>query len=285
MVGLGSREGVARVIAGGGAHEGSVSYVVSNCMEKQDFLIQNPVLTGRDRAYDLIVNLMHKHGWPLPTAGGRCCGTTELARSTRKKLDVPGDQYGHEIKRLEIVAQRHARHKFALVFENANIPFYVTEKLFLAFQAGVVPIYYGTRDVFRLFNREAFIYMDMEGPRPALDEIARAMEDQEVYNKYLRASLLPPGSDSYYMSFSPSLGGGRLRDDIRTELGLHSVAECGGREYLTVPDFKETRARARKTKWALLEERRRNTAAGAGAGTGVQRPRPQVAQRHASWGR
>eukprot|EP01062_Namystynia_karyoxenos_P080832 TRINITY_DN8775_c0_g1_i1.p1 TRINITY_DN8775_c0_g1~~TRINITY_DN8775_c0_g1_i1.p1 ORF type:complete len:495 (+),score=153.70 TRINITY_DN8775_c0_g1_i1:179-1486(+) len=53
---------------------------------------------------------------------------------------------------------------FALAFENSNSPQWVTERIVSAFMAGTVPIYWGTRDVFRYFNPRAMIYANDLSP-------------------------------------------------------------------------------------------------------------------------
>ena len=50
------------------------------------------------------------------------------------------------------------------VGENSNVAGYVTEKIANAFMGSTVPIYYGTRDIFKLFNKDAFIYYDVRHP-------------------------------------------------------------------------------------------------------------------------
>jgi hypothetical protein len=44
--------------------------------------------------------------------------------------------------------------------ENWNKNEYITEKILNAFMAGGIPYYYGTAEVFNIFNRKSFIYYD-----------------------------------------------------------------------------------------------------------------------------
>lgn len=46
------------------------------------------------------------------------------------------------------------KYRFALVMENAKTKGYLTEKIANAFLAGSIPIYYGTEEVFDVFNRK-----------------------------------------------------------------------------------------------------------------------------------
>ena len=55
------------------------------------------------------------------------------------------------------VISHYSKYKFAVVFENAIVPGYVTEKLLLARLAGTIPVYYGTAVVHEFINSDAFI--------------------------------------------------------------------------------------------------------------------------------
>ena len=61
--------------------------------------------------------------------------------------------------------------RFTLSMDKVRTPGYISEKIVAAFVANTVPIYYGTTEVFKLFNKDAFIYYDIANPQPALDRI------------------------------------------------------------------------------------------------------------------
>ena len=42
--------------------------------------------------------------------------------------------------------------------ESKAMPGYITEKILAVFLAGAIPIYWGTEEVFGIFNRKAFIF-------------------------------------------------------------------------------------------------------------------------------
>ena len=94
------------------------------------------------------------------------------------------------------------RYKYCLVMENTNSAGYVTEKLMLALLGGCLPIYYCSReDVYKIFRNDAFIYMDIDDPEPALDEIRRLENDPAEYLRRTDRSLpllkSTPGARSY----------------------------------------------------------------------------------------
>lgn len=46
---------------------------------------------------------------------------------------------------------------------------YISEKFLLAFVSGCIPIYFGTSDVSDIFNRDAFVYFDVNSPQSAVE--------------------------------------------------------------------------------------------------------------------
>ncbi|EED90150.1 THAPSDRAFT_269403, partial [Thalassiosira pseudonana CCMP1335] len=55
-------------------------------------------------------------------------------------------------------AELFSHYRYALVMENTEVEGYVSEKILDAFLSGTVPIYFGSRFVFNVFNPRAFIY-------------------------------------------------------------------------------------------------------------------------------
>jgi len=95
-------------------------------------------------------------------------------------------------------------YRFCLVMENTKRSGYISEKILLAFVGGCVPIYYGTRDVFDVFNPKAFVYYDVENPDKALTEIVRLENDRKAYEQILREPILREGNRTIQQYFSLS---------------------------------------------------------------------------------
>ncbi len=116
-------------------------------------------------------------------------------------------------------------YRFCLVLENAVKPFYVTEKLVMAFMAGCVPIWYGTTDVWDIFQKEAFLYVDAQNPK-CVQELVRKVryleENATAYNEMFQYPILAHGNATLekYFSLDDSIGNGRLKHEIRTMMGL-----------------------------------------------------------------
>lgn len=171
-----------------------LTYVSSRC------------LPHRERAYDVMVDFAAQHGFKRPVAFGNCHGSHP---ETAEKSGETGS--GHKFDGSVAHMNRNAR--FVLVMENSDVDFYVTEKILHAFLAGCVPIYWGTRTIFRIFNPKAFVFFDMDDPQPALDHVARLETDPDLYLAMLREPVLRDGDATLdaFFSLAPDVGRGSLR--------------------------------------------------------------------------
>jgi hypothetical protein len=114
-------------------------------------------------------------------------------------------------------------YKYCLVMENKAQSGYITEKIIMAFLGGCIPIYYGTEEVFDLFNPEAFVFYDINNPKPALEKMRLLEEDPEAYRKVFEKPILRDGSVTIEKFFSLSdaaPGNPVLKSRIRTMMGL-----------------------------------------------------------------
>ena len=104
------------------------------------------------------------------------------------------------------------------------MPAYVTEKILMAFLGGCIPIYYGSELVFDIFNRDSFVYYDIENSQPAIDPVHKLEENPSEYSKMLRKPILAYGDETVaeFFSFSDDIGVGRLKTKIRNKLKLGS---------------------------------------------------------------
>jgi len=112
-------------------------------------------------------------------------------------------------------------YRFALVMENRKHTGYMTEKIINAFTGGAIPIYYGTIEVFDIFHRDAFVYYDIDNPRPALDRIAYLDGNQTAYNEIIKGPILKNGEETIrkYFSWNDELGNGEMKWVIRDFIG------------------------------------------------------------------
>lgn len=79
-------------------------------------------------------------------------------------------------------------HKFYLALENSDCPYYSTEKLFRAYETGLIPIILGSRETAPLFvpNQHSAIYMqDYNTMKDLADRLQEINEDDALFESYL----------------------------------------------------------------------------------------------------
>ena len=173
----------------------------------------------REKAFDSIITATLSN-LPQPLArsemahkGGKCWGYLKNASLVREtQWPSPRSGWGKNYK-----MYRHYR--FCFVPDKRYTPGYVTEKIVEAFWAGCIPIYYGTEEVFDIFNRHAFIYYNMSDPQPSLDQIAHLQSNQMAYNHMLDQPILANGTatiERFFLLKGDGIGKqGSLKQKIR----------------------------------------------------------------------
>jgi hypothetical protein len=91
--------------------------------------------------------------------------------------------------------------------ENAAEPGYISEKLFVAFVCGVVPVYWGTKDVFDVFNRDAFLFWNDEDPQQTIRQLQYLDSNRTAYRDMLAKPFLADGQETVDKYFSYGVGG------------------------------------------------------------------------------
>ena len=113
-------------------------------------------------------------------------------------------------------------YRFALVMENKQHPGYITEKIFNAFIGGAIPIWYGTTEIFNIFNSEAFVFYDIHDPEKSL-KLVRYLEQNLTAQQEMREKpILRNGFETLqtYFSLRDDVGGGVLKGRIRSMMSL-----------------------------------------------------------------
>jgi hypothetical protein len=91
----------------------------------------------------------------------------------------------------------YSKYQFCLVMENTVTEGYLTEKIFLAYLGGCVPIYWGTHEVFQIFHPDSFIFYDIHNPELALSELTWLSSNVTAYQAKVRAPILVNGTDTW----------------------------------------------------------------------------------------
>lgn len=106
----------------------------------------------------------------------------------------------------------YSRYMFGLVMENTYVEGYVTEKIVAAFAGGTIPIYHGTEEVFKLFNRKAFIFFNKSNAEQTMLAVRHLMENSSAYEDMLTQPILSEQQYNRYFSLHRN---GILYQEIR----------------------------------------------------------------------
>lgn len=193
-------------------------YIASNC---KDF---------REEAAGRLSEISNIH------YGGKCKGNVSAfdtdSNSTNNKRSSSQTPYfvkgGNS--RFMTNIEVYAHYRFCLVMENTKLDGYITEKIMLAFVGGCIPVYWGTREIFDLFNERAFIYYDIDNPLPAINRIVHLESNRTAYDQVMNEPILKNGMESYnqYLSIDDVVGNGSLKKKIRNTLFPPPLLDADG---------------------------------------------------------
>lgn len=116
----------------------------------------------------------------------------------------------------------YRNYKYCLSMENNAEVGYISEKLLMAFLGGCLPIYWGTTEVFEIFNKDAFLFYNFDNPIETLNEIRYLERNETAYRERLGAPILRNGSQTIndFFSLGDDIGDGSLKRNIRKMLDL-----------------------------------------------------------------
>ena len=180
---------------------------------KEHFLMyaQSHCVSYREEAFDRLSEI-----GPNTHIGGRCQGKTPMNENIKKEKVKTGVVLDNWWKNAEV----YRNYRFCLTMEHASTDGYVTEKILLAYMGGCIPIYYGTSEIFDLFNKESFIFYNISDPTPALEKVAYLESNPAAYDAMMNQPILANGDKTIedYFSFSDDIGNGKLKSKIRSML-------------------------------------------------------------------
>lgn len=101
----------------------------------------------------------------------------------------------------------YKRGKFAITMENADRPYYITEKLVNGLRSGVVPVYWGSSRVSEFFNPKRFLHLNpgaTEEDISTMIERMRNMTDDE-YRSIIREPIMARSMDEVMNDIAESI--------------------------------------------------------------------------------
>ncbi len=163
--------------------------------------VSSRCLKHREDAFDLLASIDSVY------AGGKCHG------SSANFTELPTHRHTYWAHTHNI----YSDFKFGLVMENTRQSGYITEKILSAFVGGTVPIYFGTEEVFNIFNKKAMIYYNSSNPNECLEYVKHVHANLTAYEEMLRQPILAEGAYDVYFSLLP---GETLATKIRSFVGI-----------------------------------------------------------------
>jgi len=94
------------------------------------------------------------------------------------------------------VIQKMKEYKFCLCFENSAHELYISEKLPMVLQAGIVPVYWGCPNIGKYFNKKRFLTIEDTTENAIIDLVVRMVNlanNTEAYMKMVNEDIFPPG--------------------------------------------------------------------------------------------
>ena len=138
-----------------------VTFVARNCLPMNN---RNEYVQVIDSVIGVVApgNCFHNTEWPK--CGERDCSKVEAIRN----------------------------YKIHLAFENGASPNFVTDKIYQAFAAGVLPVWMGTRDVSEAVPKGSYIDVaDFDSPKSLALYLAKVLSNDTLYQSYFEWKYKP----------------------------------------------------------------------------------------------
>ena len=112
----------------------------------------------------------------------------------QKKSVASGGKAKNNLQSLEPVKDKMkfiSNYKFNIAMENSSTEGYISEKIFEAWTAGCIPIYWGDPTISKVYNEEAFVNLhNFSSIHEAIGYILELEQDKERMEKMLKTPIL-----------------------------------------------------------------------------------------------
>jgi len=107
---------------------------------------------------------------------------------------IPSRNEGWDREYLNVIGE----YKFMITFENNLNNGVITEKIYNAFKANTVPIYWGNKEIYKIFNKGSFINVhDFSNFEGVIEYIKKVDNDDNLYNEILNSVKLNNDSNFF----------------------------------------------------------------------------------------
>jgi FkbM family methyltransferase len=126
-----------------------------------------------------------------------------------------------------------SQYKFVITMENTKQETYITEKIINGFLANVIPIYWGSDNIYDYFNENSFINIPNDSDKAienAVNHINTLMNDDEKYLKMVNTNVFK----NIYLDRTINT----ISDEIRETILYKYYSQCGEDKFLNKTFFK-----------------------------------------------
>jgi hypothetical protein len=155
--------------------------------------------------------------------GGNCDGSAgDVVPNAANIVQAPGHVRNAQWRENHKV---FGTYRYCLVLEKRNAEGYISEKILNAFLGGCIPIYYGEQFVFKIFNKNAFIYYDINEPQAAINSLRYLELNASAYAEVMAQPILANGDRTVeeFFSLSDEIGNATLKHKIHSVMGLGAL--------------------------------------------------------------
>ena len=193
----------------------SRSWHTENSPPKTHFLAYaaTKCLPMREMVFDGLVELSKQHNLGMITAYGACHGSpknvnyshTTHTLFNRSVLGSSSSSSSSSSTHVSDTSRKHFGNngvlfqpfKYVLAMENDDVDHYMTEKIFFAYQAGAIPLYWGASSIVHdMFHPDTFIYIDPLNLQAAFSRILEIERNPLLYQQILQTPVLLHGEET-----------------------------------------------------------------------------------------
>lgn len=128
------------------------------------------------------------------------------AEKLKDKVDLYGGACGSQI-----IGGSHCYHHrkkteamkdymFSIVIENCSVDCYFTEKITDCFANGVLPIYYGSKNIIKHFNKNGIVFLDEDFDISSLSEEIYISKIDSIKENFEKILKMPMADDVIYLN-------------------------------------------------------------------------------------
>lgn len=179
----------------------NVNTILKNKPKFCCFIVSNSKCWERNKMFDLLRII--------------CCKKVESLGRWKRNVDIIIPERGNREEYLKLISQ----YRFMITFENHSLPWYNTEKIYNAFSAGTIPIYWGDPLIEDLYNPNCFINIPiMADEREQIKELIAGCERVKALEEDLLA-----GGNKYISMFDEQLMINADKTDSQLRNNLNTI--------------------------------------------------------------